>query len=272
MRKWIVGSAAVMALVTLTVGPAWVWNHFRVTQQEIRNGITESMPDERIQALITNKLRDYDAEIRVYFTTVGKMADQLASSEVRLEDLQKQFQAEKALLGRIKGMLEQNSSRYEVAGRFYTKEEFVADGKMHLARCERLEAQVASQQKLAQQLRKGLEEGRANLAKAKATKQEMINELESLKTRLVNAKVRQELGEFTAVLDKAPVGPDSELARNMEELQNRVRRAESNADYLAIESRGGGIVQWNGGPAPEDVSTAIDRFLQKQQPNAVSGN
>jgi hypothetical protein len=261
-----------LGLATIVLGPTYVWHHLRATRDQAVTFVDKSMPDEQIEAMIAARLRSLDGEIRAYFNTVGKMADNLAANEIRLEDMQKQFQAEKLLLARIKPMLEQDSTRFEVAGRYYTKDEIIADGKLHLGRCERLETQVACQQKLVQQLRKALEEGRANLAKAKTTKQDLIGELESLKTRLSNARVRQELGELAAVLDKAPLGPDSELARSMGELQDRVRRAENNADYLALESKQGGIVQWNGGATPEDVTQAINRYLQKQPNAPAPGN
>jgi hypothetical protein len=261
-KRTIWGCVAATLLGMLTLGPTWVWNHLRSTGQQAREKLEQEMPDDQVEALIRLHLSDLDRQIRSYHDSLGKAADEVGRAEVKKEDLDRQLAAEKTILTRAKELLDQHQDHYPVAGKTYSRVEIQADSQARLAQCQTLENKIAAQGRIIKELRKGLADGRGNLAQAQRLKAEAMAELDSLKVRLANARVRKDLSELTAVLRKAPFGPDSELARQMAQLQDRVRNAERHADFQAEEAKGGAIVDWQGGAPAEDVGQAITRYLK----------
>jgi chromosome segregation ATPase len=266
MSRFLLGAALLVGAAVALVGPGRIWTTIRGLQTQVGDNWENGLSDDALEAQVKVKLKDLDTQVRGYQARVGEVADRLAAAETRTSELKRQLDAEKQLLARVKNLLDQCQPVYEISSRVYTRQEITEEGKMRLSRCQRLEQQLESQQKLTGDLKRSLEQGRATLAEAQRVKQDLVAELETLKVKLTNARARKDLAELTEGVSTNPLGPDSELAQKLDLLRKRLREAETHIP----QPQTGGVVDWNHGGNADEVGQSIGRYLRQTPPGSTS--
>jgi hypothetical protein len=124
---------------------------------------------------------------------------------------------------------------------------------------------LEDERKLVAKLREALAQSGTHLAEARRMKQQLLGEMETTRARLNNARLRKELGELNDGLREAPLGPSSDLARQMSAFRDRARQAELQADALLAESRSGGVIDWEPACSGADVRETLRQYLQAEK-------
>jgi DNA repair exonuclease SbcCD ATPase subunit len=264
-RKLLTWPVLALGLAALVLGPGLLWTHLRTLRTQAVEGWEQTMSDDDLEAHIRVQVRDLDRQLQDYRIKAGKVAERAAAVEVNIQDLEKQLATRKQRLGRIQELLDHGKGNSTIAGRTYTPREIEEEGKILLDACRRLEQRLTDARKLVAKLREALTQSGSHLAEARRMKQQLLAEMETTRARLNNARLGKELGELNEGLREAPVGPSSDLARQMSAFRDRARQAESQADALLAEPRSGGIIDWEATGPDGDVRASIQQYLQSDK-------
>ncbi len=261
MKRFILFTAMVVGGGVLAIGPGFTWSYLKGLRTGVINDAEESLPDEQIVAKAQDELKQFNATVRTYGITLAGVGDKLATAKAQAEKIHKQLDAEKKILVRVKQSLESSDCRFEVNGRVYTRDDMERDGQARLARCQSLDGQLRSQQKLIAELTKAHDDGRKWLDEAEQVRNQRAAELEALKVRLANARARGELGNANL---SPPLTADTDSGRQLGALNDRVKKLEWGNDIDAATSNG--RVNWAPANGTRD---AITQYLKGDEASAA---
>lgn len=259
LAKW---AAAALLLTSLLLGPTTVVSHLRATREVVRNELQGMSHDVQEAARIRVLLRDMVGQLLDYQGKIEDVSVRAEAAETAAQRARRELDKQQELLTRAKGLLDEGRPQYQIGGKTYTRQQLCDDANVRLAQSKQLQATLALQDEIGAKLRAAERQGRANLRKAEQLKLERESELKELETRLANAGLLQKVNELAGNLGDDPLGPQTELGEAFAEFRKRTRTAERQADYLAVESNGGLLVDWNAERAGDaEISQAIGQFL-----------
>lgn len=261
VKKVFYGALLLLGIGALILGPIRLFQSLGTWRDNAVKAWDEKMTDGDLEAQIRSELSKLEKDIRSYYLKVGDLADKVAENTTRLEQSKEKLKSEKGYLARVSRLLEDRQDSYVVAGRSYTHREIVSEGKARLNRCKKLELQVKNHDKLLSRLRKALDQGKANLARAQEMRQEILAELEVVKARLANARAEKSTLEMSQMLQDNPLSVSTELGKKLAQYKKRARSLEREVEYITNESKGDVIVDWKQDPRADDVEDAIRQYL-----------
>jgi len=261
MKKGLGVTIVVLVLAALVLGPAALYSHVRAARDVVQAKIEDMAPDIELAARARVTLRDLDAKILEYQDKLGDVADRATSERSAVERIQKEAEANKAILREAKSLIAQERDHYLVGGKTYSKEMVTADVMARVRRCDLLGRELQTRRLLAERLAAAETQGRASLERAKQVKREKVAELESLEARLAHAGLLRQVNDLASKLNESPLVLDTEL-KPFAELERRVHREERRADYIAADANGGLIVDWHGSAdSTAEAKQALERVL-----------
>ncbi len=254
----------VVVVVTLFVlGPTGAWWLLSASRDVARGAIQDATPDAVLAAKIRIGLRDFDEEILKYEDSLAGLLEQSRACEARSADLAGALAKEKATLRQAKELLDQKKSEYVIGGKTYSMEQVSADAQARLQRCQELQRRVDAEGQFSERLSQSIAMGRSNLQKAQALRREKAEQLQDIEPRLASAKLAIQVNNLVEGLRVAPLAEGTELGKDFEEYERRVRLLERRGQLLADPAGAAAIVDYEGGrPFHSEVGDAIARFLE----------
>jgi chromosome segregation ATPase len=263
MKRFVI-PAVVLGVVALAIGPRLLWSHIRGARDGAIKTIEESLPDDQVVAQAADELKQFNVAVRDYHLKVTGIGDQLAAAKAQLERIEKQLDAEKRILGNIKRKLDSSEDQFKIGSRNYTRADINSDGKARLAKCTALDEQLRSQQKLVAELEKAYMDGRKWLAEAEQARTQRAAELQTLTERLAISDEYRKLAQFTLT---PLMSADSDTAKHLTMLSERVKKRERGNEYDAATNRDG-TVDWSTSTA--DTRDAIGKYLKTSDTVPIS--
>lgn len=210
-------------------------------------------------------------QLRNERTRVGK---NLAAIEVKLDDcgarakrIENELEQEEELLARARGLLASAKDEFVIGGRTYAPADVSADASARLEHCQRLQVQLAQVREQSKQLTAVLRDGQEAVREAHEQEQTLQARLDSLRTRLDQAQLRQRMADLTAGLrGSSEDRPAAKLLASLESLDTKVRVLEREIGQDAARETTG-LIDWDGkrtARTSREIRTSIDLYFDRQ--------
>ncbi|MDA3873208.1 MAG: hypothetical protein PF795_04545, partial [Kiritimatiellae bacterium] len=260
LKTLLISTVSVLALAAVLLGPAKVFSHMNASRDRMQETVDQVSSDKQEVARISALLRQHDETILEYQDKLSDLESQLVDDRKGVDQLASEVEEQRKILTKTREMLEDNASEYTIQGRTYSRHDVEQDALARISHAETLEQRLDLQRQVVRKLEGALADGRENLGKAMAVRREKAGELKTLAARLQNARVLAEVSDIARDLGSVPLAPQSELARAMRNLEQRVRKAERHSEVTESESQDGLKVDW-AGKTTHDAKKALDEFL-----------
>lgn len=269
LKKVIIAIAIVSALMLLVFGWDKSWSYVKGTQQVINEEADNQAPMRLERARITALIQKKNEEILSYEDKICDLEARRSATARSVAGAQKKLQAEKNLLKRIKGLLDEKNKQYTIGRNTYTYAEVNADALERLEAVKRMQENVAFNQTLLADLDKAIKQGRGSLGEARKRLVELRNGIERLEARNANADVRLEVARLTNAVAGAPLSADSELEKAVRNYDRRVGQKERRAESRLHASSGQFRIDYSAAMVTQDAAAEIEQLLNEGSRDTV---
>ncbi len=259
VTQMLKGMFTVVVLGTVfAVVPSPVRDWMEAKYDAVIDHFRKDTPDSQFIKKAERELKDYDIRFKDMNVAVGKLSDQVATLKAEVT------KEENALAG-IVADLEDCRKKVTCGGLTSAEVESVrhrTERALHDMRMR--EHVIATKREQMAGVEKAWRDATKALEDARKTRDKMRTDLENLKTRLKAAGVRREANK--AVAEAANPANSDDLAKTMEELRERTRTAEREADFYGQEVRPSApMPERDLRPLADQIDAALKRTRAEKQ-------
>jgi len=271
LKKIVIAVGIVLVLAVLVLGWDKTASYVAGTQKVINEEADERSPMRLEKARIEVLIEKEQENILTFEDKVVDLEGRRDETARTIEEANKKLAAERDLLKRIKGLLDEKREQYTIGRNTYTYAEVNADALERIEEVQRTQEAVAFQQTLLADLDMAIKQGHSSLGEARQRLTELKNGVARLEQRNVNADIRLQVAQLANAVAGAPLSADSPLEEVVRNFERRVTAKERRATSRLSAGMGQFRIDYSAAIVTQDAAAEIDRMLEiGSGPNPVT--
>jgi chromosome segregation ATPase len=261
LKRIIIAVGIVLVLAVLVLGWDKTASYVAGTRQVINEEADDRSPMRLERARIEVLIQKEQENILAFEDKVVDLEGRRDETARTIEEANKKLAAERDLLKRIKGLLDEKREQYTIGRNTYTYAEVNADALERIEEVQRMQEAVAFHETLLADLDAGIKQGHSSLGEARKRLAELKNGVARLEQRNVNADIRLQVAQLANAVAGAPLSADSELEKVVGNFERRVSAKERRATSRVSAGMGQFRIDYSAAVVTQDASAEIDRML-----------
>lgn len=265
MKRIIIGIVVVVFAAILIFGIGKTVSYLAGAKKWINDEVDENMPMsfeiKKIEALIEKE----GSTIQAYNDKVCDIDGRATSLKKNISTLKGRLDDEKALLARIKSMLDEKKEFYDIGGRKYTYAEVNRDALARVEGANRIQKDIEIKEKLRHEFNIVIKEAKTNLVTARQRLTTLKGTLETLEARNANADIRLEVARLVNSIENSGFGSDSEIEKAVAQYESRVAQKERRASARLGDATSAGRIDYSGSIVTKEASAEIEHLLDENK-------
>ncbi len=235
-RFWLV--LAIVAGVVVVLGVPTTWSYLKGGRKAIQQAVRDLTPIELDLKRLEAEIDSLVPQIRAARQVVAEMDVGISSQQKELAALAQKQDAEKAQMQKLRDLLRDSSSSYQIAGRSYTRQEVEQDLARRLDRYEQAQATLQARQAVLEQQKQSFESAQRKLNELTQAKERLVARAQGLAQQLEAVRLAQRTS--TISVDTSALARAEELAKTIDQriqvISKTLDMEERQAEGIAVEA------------------------------------